>query len=186
MKKLLHSLPFVSLSLMALSGYSDNLDDIISEQGQEDTPPVIKQDIVVLNILNKISGRSERLNINVNETKKFKDLEISIYACQERPPEFVPESGAFLKVKETSSQKEIFSGWMFASAPSLSPFENTLYDVYVLDCLSDGEDMPSEKTTTTSSLESGKALTVPPPPPRPASISGSEEEEPFNEEPPPF
>lgn len=156
-QKFYRLLTITVLTCFAYSGFTDDLDNIIAEQTQDavpatnddlgeiiaeqgsDSPPVIKKDIAILKVLNKVSGRSSQLTIKVNETQSFEDLDISAFSCQERPPEYIPESGIFLKVKERNTQKDIFSGWMFASAPSLSPFEHQLYDLYAVDCRNDGE-----------------------------------------------
>ncbi len=155
-------LPFF-LSFFALSSLSAELDSIISEQA-ETAPPVIQKDIAVLKALNKVSGRYAQILVKVNEMQVFEDLEISVFSCQERPPEFVPESGVFLKVKERSSQNNVFSGWMFASAPSLSPFEHTLFDLYVVDCRSEGEAVIQQVITI-------DATDIKTPPPRPEGLS---------------
>lgn len=141
---------------------NDNLGEIIAEQGS-DSPPVIKKDVAILKALNKVSGRSSQLTIKVNETQSFEDLEISVFSCQERPPEYIPESGIFLKVKERSSQNNVFSGWMFASAPSLSPFEHQLYDLYAVDCRADGEAIVQEVVTV-------EATDIISPPPKPIGL----------------
>lgn len=152
-----------ALSCFAHSGFADDLEEIISEQSS-DSPPVIKKDIAVLKALNKVSGRSSQLTINVNDTQTFEDLEISVFSCQERPPEYIPESGIFLKVKEKASQNYIFSGWMFASAPSLSPFEHKLYDLYAVDCRGEGEAEVQEIITV-------EATQIISPPPKPVGLA---------------
>jgi len=41
---------------------------------------------------------------------------------------------AFLTIRETGRDREIFSGWMLASSPALNPLEHARYDIWVLRC----------------------------------------------------
>ena len=62
-------------------------------------------------------------------------------ACQKRPPEEPPESAAFLEIREAKPDQKpilLFSGWMFASSPAVSALDNPVYDVWVLDCKTEG------------------------------------------------
>lgn len=66
-----------------------------------------------------------------------------------------PESAAFLQIWEKKPADEkpkwVFSGWMFASNPSLSAMDHPVYDVWVINCKSDvaplkAQEFSSEKT----------------------------------------
>ena len=64
-------------------------------------------------------------------------LRITARACLKTPPTEPPESAAFLEIKVAdpgTATKTAFTGWMFASSPSLSALEHPVYDVWVLDC----------------------------------------------------
>ena len=66
-------------------------------------------------------------------------LEITVRACDKRPPEEPPESAAYLEIVERKVNEEpktVFSGWMFASSPAVSALEHPVYDIWVLDCMS--------------------------------------------------
>ncbi len=141
----------------------DEVGDIIGEQSGEEVPKVINKPQAVFQALNKVSGRGSRIVVTVNEITVFEDLEITIKACQERPPEFIPESAVFAQVKEVSMQNQVFSGWMFASAPSLSPFEHPLFDLYLIGCkeVHEKADLTSNETDLT---------TVNPAPARPVDL----------------
>ena len=95
-------------------------------------------DTVVLQGLDKVTGRVSKIEAPVGATVKFGTLELITRACDKRPPEETPESAAFLDVWEVrpgEPAKGVFRGWMFASSPALSAMEHAVYDVWVLDCL---------------------------------------------------
>ncbi len=93
--------------------------------------------IVTLGALNKITAKLETINVRQNETVKFGTLEITMRNCRSNPPEETPESVAFLEVVDlghSGEPTEVFTGWMFASSPAVSPLEHAVYDVWVTDC----------------------------------------------------
>jgi len=93
--------------------------------------------VVSLGALNKITAKLETLNVARDETVKFGTLEITMRNCRSNPPEETPESVAFLEVTDLGHMgepRQIFSGWMFASSPAISPLEHAVYDVWVTDC----------------------------------------------------
>lgn len=95
--------------------------------------------IAVLRTIDKMSARTHTFEIPVDQTVKFGDsLFIKARACRKSSPLAQPESAAFLQIWErkpgTEDASWIFSGWMFASSPSLSPMNHPVYDVWVIDC----------------------------------------------------
>ncbi|MEZ5830387.1 MAG: DUF2155 domain-containing protein [Dongiaceae bacterium] len=97
----------------------------------------IKMDEAVLQGLDKITARISTIKVGVGETVNFGSLQITVQACDKRPPEETPESAAFLQVVEQKPGEAPvtrFSGWMFASSPALSAMEHPVYDLWVLDC----------------------------------------------------
>ena len=93
--------------------------------------------VVTLGALNKITAKLETINVARDETVAFGTLEITMRNCRSNPPEETPESVAFLEITDlghTGDPKRIFSGWMFASTPAVSPLEHAVYDVWVTDC----------------------------------------------------
>jgi hypothetical protein len=96
-------------------------------------------DIVVLRTIDKISARTNTFEIPVEKTVKFgASLFIKARACRKAAPMEKPESAAFLQIWERKPNEEkpgwVFSGWMFASNPSLSAMDHPVYDVWVIDC----------------------------------------------------
>ncbi len=104
---------------------------------------------VKLRSLDKITARTVTFDVKVGSTVKFGDVFIKVQSCRKAPEIEKPEAASFLQVWEIDKDNEanwIFSGWMFASSPGLSSMDHPIYDVWVLDCLSDGEKVePEEK-----------------------------------------
>jgi hypothetical protein len=97
----------------------------------------VQMDEAVLQGLDKITARISTIKVGVGETVNFGSLQITVKACDKRPPEETPESAAFLQVVEQKPGEASvtrFSGWMFASSPALSAMEHPVYDLWVLDC----------------------------------------------------
>lgn len=93
--------------------------------------------VVVLAALDKITTQLSTIEIRRNQTVRFGTLEITLRYCRANPPEETPESVAFLEIIDVGhnqQSKKVFSGWMFASSPALSPLEHPVYDVWVKEC----------------------------------------------------
>ena len=97
----------------------------------------------VLRGLDKQTGKKMTLTIPVGKDQSIGDLKILPKACYERSGDEAPDSIAFLEISEpqinhqtqkVEGEKKVFSGWMFASSPSLSALEHPVYDVWVLGC----------------------------------------------------
>jgi hypothetical protein len=89
--------------------------------------------------LDKITARVSTIEATVGQPVAFGALEITVRACDKRPPEEPPESAAYVEIVERQANEEpkpIFSGWMFASSPAVSAMEHPVYDIWVLDCMS--------------------------------------------------
>ena len=97
------------------------------------------QPVAKLRTLDKVTARTMTFEAEVGSTVKFGPLFIKIRSCRKAPPVDQPESAAFLQIWENSLKDKtpqwVFSGWMFASSPALSPMDHPIYDVWVLDCL---------------------------------------------------
>ncbi len=91
----------------------------------------------VLRWLDKVTGRVSSIRAPVGQAIEIGTLVISVETCFTKPPEETPESAAFLKVWDQAGatvEEPVFSGWMYASSPSLSALDHAVYDVWVLDC----------------------------------------------------
>jgi hypothetical protein len=88
--------------------------------------------------LDKITAKSSKLVINLDDVKKFGPLEIKILKCGKVKVNNRIEDVAYMQVKDlTKNENEkvfIFNGWTFASDPSLTPFDHAIYDLQLLNC----------------------------------------------------
>tara|TARA_E500000178_G_C16871275_1_gene684536 strand:+ start:477 stop:983 length:507 start_codon:yes stop_codon:yes gene_type:complete len=88
--------------------------------------------------LDKITAKSTKVVVNLNEIKKFGPLEIKILKCGKVRVNNRVDSVAYMQVKDlTKNENEqvfIFNGWIFASDPSLTPFDHAIYNLQLLDC----------------------------------------------------
>jgi hypothetical protein len=106
--------------------------------------------VVKLRSLDKISARTMTFEARVGSTVKFGPIYIKIQTCRKSQPVDPPEAAAFLQIWEVTPKEEakwVFSGWMFASSPSLSSMDHPVYDVWLIDCLEykTGEEPKEEK-----------------------------------------
>lgn len=93
--------------------------------------------IAVLQGLDKITARIYTFEAPVDQTIGFGTLKVTVRSCRKRPPEYPPESAAYLEVVEQRPEQQpnaLFQGWMFASSPGLNPLEHAVYDVWLIDC----------------------------------------------------
>ncbi len=108
----------------------------------------------VLQGLDKITARVTTFRAPLDKEVRFGTLRITVRACYKAPPIDPPEAAAFLQIDAVDPGRpteRMFSGWMFASSPSLSALEHPVYDVWVLDC-----EEPLEKP------EAGAPFEIPP------------------------
>jgi hypothetical protein len=94
----------------------------------------------VLRTLDKVTARIATTTVAVGESFVLGTLDVTVRACDKRPPEETPESAAFLEIVENQPNEppmSRFSGWMFASSPALSALEHPIYDVWVIDCVNE-------------------------------------------------
>ncbi len=115
----------------------------------------VQQETATLRALDKITGRSTDIEIEVGDPVVFGSLNVELKVCYQTPPEERPESAAYLIVKSTQpvavesmndavsatdvetvsdDNPELFSGWMFASSPGLNALEHPVYDIWVIQC----------------------------------------------------
>ena len=88
--------------------------------------------------LDKITAKSSKIKINIDESKKFGPLEIKILKCGKVKVNNKIEDVAYMQVKDfTNNENEkvfIFNGWTFSSDPNLTPFDHAIYDLQLLNC----------------------------------------------------
>ena len=88
--------------------------------------------------LDKITAKSSKIQVNLNEIKKFGPLEIKILKCGKVKVNNQVNDVAYMQVKDlTKNENEkvyIFNGWTFSSDPNLTPFDHAIYDLQLLNC----------------------------------------------------
>ena len=91
----------------------------------------LKSSQAILIGLDKITAKSSKLIVNLNEIKRFGPLEIKILQCGKVRVNNKIDSVAYIQVKDlTKNENEqvfIFNGWTFASDPNLTPFDHAIY-----------------------------------------------------------
>lgn len=102
-------------------------------------PTPLGERVATIAALDKLNGVIRQFEMRPGDAVQFGRLTIRLRACETTPPwDPKPETGAFAQVFERAARSDrvarVFSGWMFASSPSLNPFENDAYDVWVRKC----------------------------------------------------
>lgn len=163
--KLRASLCLAVMTGALLLAWPDALRAEIIMQGDQTLAPkkvqMLDRPIVRLRILDKITARTQTMNVVIGETAESGDLRLRPRACKKNPPIESPESASFLEIWEVGTKKDepakpqwIFSGWMFASSPGLSAMDHPTYDVWIIDCLK----APKKKTAEPKPAKEDKAI----------------------------
>jgi len=105
----------------------------------EENSKVINQNkFVELKILDKVSSKTSKLEILINQEKKFKNLLIKVLICKNSEFDDNPEITAYLQVRDIDNKNNdevfIFNDWTFSSSPSLKPFDHPVYDIWLIKC----------------------------------------------------
>lgn len=97
----------------------------------------IPNDIAVFTALDKVTAQISPLEVPIDQTASFGNLNITARACYTRPPTETPVTSAFIEVDEKQlddSVKRIFTGWVFAQSPGLHAIEHPIFDVWLTNC----------------------------------------------------
>ena len=93
---------------------------------------------VEIKILDKVSSKTIKLNLKINEEKQYENLFIKILKCRNSEFDDSPEVTAYLQVRDITMKDNdkvfIFNGWTFSSSPSIRPFDHPVYDIWLLKC----------------------------------------------------
>jgi len=97
----------------------------------------------MLRALDKVTATTRDYTVQIGDTLEYGSLSIDAVHCEKRPPEELPETFAFLQIRdnkldgkgeESEEAETVFSGWMFASRPALSALDHGVYDIWVIGC----------------------------------------------------
>lgn len=88
--------------------------------------------------LDKITAKTREIEIQIGKTKKYGLLEIKAVSCGRSLQNNKEGDAAYIQVKDTSeSQSEkvfIFNGWTFSLAPTITPIDHAIYDIWLVGC----------------------------------------------------
>ena len=91
-----------------------------------------------LKILDKISSKNKRIKLQNDKEMIFKDLSIKSMKCSNSEFDDNPEIKAYIQVKDLTNQNKdnvfVFTGWMFSSSTSITPFDHPVYDIWLIGC----------------------------------------------------
>ncbi len=87
-------------------------------------------------LLNKTTNKVSQKEILVDSTINWETLKIEVLYCASTPPSEIPEDYVLIKVYDTINEENIniYTGWMISSSPDVTPLENPIYDLWLLDC----------------------------------------------------
>jgi len=97
-----------------------------------------EEKFIEIKILDKVSSKNSKLEIQLGKETKFKNLLIKALKCKNSEFDDNPEVTAYLQVKDTSNKSNdevfVFNGWTFSSSPSIRPFDHPVYDIWLTKC----------------------------------------------------
>ena len=87
-------------------------------------------------LLNKTTNKVSQKEILVDTTINWETLKIEVLYCASTPPSEIPEDYVLINVYDTVNEENIniYTGWMISSSPDVTPLENPIYDLWLLDC----------------------------------------------------
>ena len=99
----------------------------------------IEKKYASLKLLNKTTNKVSQKEILVNNTVNWETLIVEVLYCASTPPTEVPEDYVLLDVYDLINQEKIniYKGWMISSSPDVTPLENPIYDLWLVDCIND-------------------------------------------------
>ena len=90
-------------------------------------------------LLNKTTNKVSAKDILVSSKISWETLNIEVLYCGSTPPTEIPEDYVLIDVYDTIDDKNtnIYKGWMISSSPDVTPLENPIYDLWLVDCNND-------------------------------------------------
>ena len=138
-----------SSPLLNIEEIKPSFEELIEENENVSLNQNLKEKKTIINLqssqailigLDKITAKSSRFVVNLNESKKFGPLEIKVLKCGKVKVNNRTDNVAYMQVKDlTKNENEqvfIFNGWTFASDPNLTPFDHAIYDLQLVNCKS--------------------------------------------------
>ncbi len=99
----------------------------------------IEKKFASLKLLNKTTNKVSQKDILVNSIINWETLNIEVLYCASTPPNEISEDYVLIDVydKINNENVNIYKGWMISSSPDVTPLENPIYDLWLLDCIND-------------------------------------------------
>ena len=90
-------------------------------------------------LLNKTTNKVSTKNILVRSKISWETLNIEVLYCGSTPPTEISEDYVLIDVYDTinNENSNIYKGWMISSSPDVTPLENPIYDLWLVDCSND-------------------------------------------------
>ena len=90
-------------------------------------------------LLNKTTNKVSTKDILVSSKISWETLNIEVLYCGSTPPTEIPEDYVLIYVYDTINNENtnIYKGWMISSSPDVTPLENPIYDLWLVDCSND-------------------------------------------------
>ena len=90
-------------------------------------------------LLNKTTNKVSTKDILVSSKISWETLKIEVLYCGSTPPTAIPEDYVLIDVYDTINNENtnIYKGWMISSSPDVTPLENPIYDLWLVDCSND-------------------------------------------------
>ena len=90
-------------------------------------------------LLNKTTNKVSTKDVLVSSKISWETLNIEVLYCGSTPPTEIPEDYVLIDVYDTinNENNNIYKGWMISSSPDVTPLENPIYDLWLVDCSND-------------------------------------------------
>ena len=90
-------------------------------------------------LLNKTTNKVSTKDILVSSKISWETLNIEVLYCGSTPPTEIPEDYVLIDVYDSINNEDtnIYRGWMISSSPDVTPLENPIYDLWLVECSND-------------------------------------------------
>ena len=129
---------FLLLSPAAMAqddAFVDSIQDALEDALQDTAEGGVGYGTVaVLRGLDKVDGQVIDMSLPNGINAEMGRLSVELIECRYPVGDNVVDAYALMTIRDISTSKVIFSGWMLASSPALNALEHPRYDVWVLRC----------------------------------------------------
>lgn len=121
-------------ALTPLSTYEVPLINVPQDEEAEKNAKPLR--IGRFSLLHKVTAKVTQIDLPAGEEVTIGELTLIMHDCISAPPEEPPETRSFLQVSEfkLGTDRQLFSGWMFASSPGIHALEHPVYDLWPMAC----------------------------------------------------